>query len=678
MDDLPEYLDDTYKIGILDPEGINMNPLTNLPYSDTYKKLSKVWSKLPGYEFTGELLKSIKNNPLTIAIMETGTGKSVLIPKIALHYTAYRGKVGMSLPKRIITLSSAMFSAATLDVKLGEQIGYSYKGAKKEMSGPQNKILYMTDGVMTMKMVNDPDLTEYKVIIIDEAHERKVQIDMILLFLKKLLASGRRPDLRVILMSATINGNAYQKYFSGVKSNIIKVEGKTNYPIVTHFLPSPVKDYLKAGVEIIDSIIEKKIKKDMLFFITTSKEAGDTCKHIRPKYPKVYCVEVYADMEENMKIYAQDRDKFMELGDYDQKLVMATNVAESSLTIDGLKYVIDSCYELYGYFDPLTSGNILESRLISKAQALQRRGRTGRTEAGICYHLLTESQFNTLDNYPEPDILKQDITIDMLKIISQTDTKTFYAGVQTMNQLMDVPKQAYMDYSENLLTMYKILDSEGNMEPKLSKEILQFSSLSLNRSLFLIFAFQLHCAMEASIIVGMMEVLKGRIQSLFYKEDSICQSDCKKGARKYMKQISHNKSDHLTLLNIFNDFKAAKDKESWAKGHNIKLGLIRKVKESSHQYFHKLLQASKAPQIGGAKNVDLNRRIIEALKHSHKHLTANKLRTTNTKKVQEAHIQQSSFLHQHHSKNELSSKKIIYDSLMCANGSWEFSIVTII
>ena len=252
-----------------------------------------------------------------------------------------------------------------------------------------------------------------------------------------------------------------------------------------------------------------------------------------------------------------------------------------------------------------------------------------------------------------------------------------------MSELMDPPKKSYVTYAHDLLRMYKILDSTQTLESKLSSDILQFSSLDLNRSLFLIFAFQLHCAKEASIIIGMIETLRGRIQGLFIKADAICDSDCKSGAKKYMKKIAHKKSDHLTLLNIFDDFRDATDKEAWARKNSVKLGLMKKSKEASHQYFHKLLQAVRAPQIaqtGGVemKSVDVGRRLIEALKRSHQHLTAINLRSTYARIPHEAQIQQSSFLHQNHSKKELATKKIIYDGLGCTNGSWEFSIVTII
>jgi pre-mRNA-splicing factor ATP-dependent RNA helicase DHX15/PRP43 len=676
---MSDHLDYTNKIGILDPEGLKPNPLNGEPYTQTYKDLAKVWSKLPGYAQAQTILKSIRDYPLTIAIMGTGTGKTVLVPKFALHYTGYKGKIGMTLPKKIITLSTAEFSAKTLDVVLGASVGYVYKGSNKSMYGPANKIVYMTDGVLIMQILKDPLLSEYEVIIVDEAHERKVQIDLILLSLKNLLISGKRPDLRVILMSATIDGAKYQDYFAGIKSSIIEVSGHPNHPIEVRFLTDPTKNYLETGLEIIRPLLSVPIKKDILFFVTTGKEAIDTCRVIRPSHPKVYCIEVYADMDEKLKLYAQERDKFMELGDYDQKLVIATNVAESSLTIDGLKYVVDSCYELYSYFDPNANAQILESKLISKDRALQRRGRVGRTEPGICYHLLTESEFKKLKPYSEPDILKQDITVDTLKIISLTENKYYTDGYEILSQMMDQPKQLYVNYTYDLLKLYKILDDKDHMEPKLASDILLFSSTPLNQSLFLIFAYQLFCAREASMILGMLEVIKNRITDLFYKQDTTCDSDCKKTQSKnYLRKIASKKSDHLTLLKIFEDYKLSPDRIAWAKKWGIILNKLKKADKNFNQYYRKIVNSARAPQIGGAQKIDLSKRLIEALKRSHKHLMASGMESTYARDKNEGQIQLASIVHLNYTKKELANKKFIFNELASINGNWEFSIVTLI
>lgn len=666
------------KIGILDPEGKHPNPLTNQEYSQNYLKLAQVWSTYPAFQKSKEILDSIKNNQLTFIISGTGSGKTVLIPKFALHYTNYQGKVGVTLPKKAVTVSAASFAAKTLDVELGEQVGYVHKGSDKKMINDKNKIVYMTDGVLIMKFIKDPLLTDYKVIIIDEAHERKIQIDVLMLFLKNILQSGKRPDLRVIIMSATIDGEKYQKYFSGIKSEIIQISGKPNYEITTYFLERPSMSYLVDGMKIIDKLVQTENKKDILFFITTSNEALQMCRNIRPKYPKVYCIEVYANMDKNLQIYAESRDKYLELGNYDQKIVMATNVAESSLTIDGLKYVIDSGYELYSYFDPDVCGQILEKRLITKAQALQRRGRVGRTEPGICYHLLTKMQFDSLGEYPAPDILKQDITMNMLQIIKMTDGKNFSDGLQLMNQLMDPPQKSYVQLAHDIFQLYHIIDADGQLN-RIGFDISQFSSWPINRSLFLIYAYQLQCARDASVIIAMMERLDGKLSNLFYKSDTICDSGCQKpSSKQLMQKLVQKRGDHLTYLKIYQEFDAASDPKTWARKYGIRLEILQSVKRDSKSYFHKISQLTRAPQISRVTNVDTKKKIIEALKMSHKHLTAKNMIPIFSKKKIEGTINKNSSIYYHYRRKDLAKKQFIYDELTSINGVWEYNMITII
>jgi len=670
--------DITTKIGILDPNGIENNPLTGLPYSQTYKDLGKIWSTYPAYSKANEILDSISSNHLTFIISGTGSGKTVLIPKFALHYTNYQGKIAVTLPKRVVTLSAASFAAKTLDVELGKSIGYVYKGSPKDMIGPQNKIVYMTDGTLIMKFINDPLLNEYNVVIIDEAHERKVQIDLILLFLKKLLQSGQRPDLRVIIMSATIDGPKYQKYFDGINSKIINISGQPNYEIEVFFLDKPSTSYLVDGLDLVEDLVGKGIKKDMLFFITTSNEAMQTCKVIRPKYPKVYCIEVYADMDKDLKIYAESRDKFLELGNYDQKLIMATNVAESSLTIDGLKYVIDSVHQLYSFYDPITMSKTLVTKLITKAQALQRRGRVGRTETGICYHLVTKEQFDALEDYPPPDILKEDLTVDLIKIIEQTPNKTYQEGYDMLHELMDVPSDKYIDVVKDLFNLYQIVEPDGRLTT-VGSSITKFSSLPLNRSLFLIYAYQLFCAKEASIILAMIDALHGKLSNLFYKADTMCDSDCAKpAAKKLIATLVQKRGDHFTFLNIYQKFKSMTDQKTWARKYGIRLDVLNRVDKLVRQYYYRILNISKAPQQARINEADTKRNLLQALKASHQHLIANKMTTTYPQKKVEAKIKNDSALLFHHTRKDIANKTFIYDELANINNSWEFNLVTLI
>lgn len=666
------------KIGILDPAGEKLNPLTDQPYSDEYKKLADFWSKLPAYETAEEILSALNgNNQLIFILSGTGSGKSLLIPKLALHWTGYKGKIGMTLPKRVITLSAATFSAKISDVELGKQIGYRYKGSPKEMAN-DNQILYMTDGTLISKFSKDPLLTEYKVVIIDEAHERSVRLDLILLFLRNILTSGKRPDLKVIIMSATIDPKKYRSYFSEVPSVLIEISGQPNYPITVNFLPEPTTSYLDTGKEIIEKIVHNTVKEDLLFFITTSNEALQLCREIRPKYPKVYCIEVYADMDRNLKIFAESKDKFMELGNYTQKLIMATNVAESSLTIDGLKYVIDSGYELYSYYDPKVYGGILEKRLISKAQASQRRGRVGRTSPGIAFHLLTETQFNLLRDYPLPEILRQDITIDLIKIIQITPNKTYNEGVTMLDELMDPPKEEYVESAKRLYDMYEIVDQNDRLT-NIGEIITHFSSLSLNRTLFLIYSFKLYCAKEASIILGMAEALHGKLTNLFFKADTICASGCEKpSANKLIENLAQKKGDHFTYLRIYQEYKKQTDRDAWIRKYGIRRDVLNNADKLSRTYFGKLFKLMRPTEPARVSNVDIKKNLVEALKLSHQHLTAKNLKPVEAIKEIEGQINKDSAVYFYYKRKDLANKKFIYDELTNINGNWEYNIVTII
>ena len=669
MSNIPQPND---KIGILDPDGINFNPLNNKPYTDIYKQTAQKWSKFPIYNRASEIIESINKYQICFIVSGTGSGKSVLIPKFALHYTNYRGKIGMTLPKRLITMSTAIYAATSLDVELGNQVGYLFKGSDRKMVGDDNKILYMTDGILISKFVKDPLLSEFQVIIVDEAHERKVQIDLIMLFLKKLLESGKRPDLRVIIMSATIDISKYQNYFDDAASKVINVSGQPNYEIQVHFLDNPSRSFMHDGFELIKKLISEKVKGDILFFITTSNEAMQLCSKFKSQYSQVFCIEVYAEMDKNLEIYAKSRNKYLELGNYDKKIVMATNVAESSLTIEGLIYVIDSGHELYSYFDPLCRGQVLEKRLITKAQALQRRGRVGRTEPGIAYHLLTKSQFDALTDYPAPDILKEDITLDMLKIMLLTESKTLPQTLDFLSELMDPPKSSFIESATELFLMYNLIDNNGKIT-KMGYLVSQFSSDAINRSLFLICAYQEHCAREASIILALLDKSKGKINNLFYKDTDVSVS------RKLIKKIANPKSDHLTLLNLYTEFKNSSDKKSWSKKYNIKFNLLHTIDDVSNSYYYKIINLFKAPsELSRTVNVDVKKNLVNALIKSHVHATAAKMMPVHSKKRIIGQINKDSVLHYKYNKSELANHKFIYDKLTNTNGSWEYSIVTLI
>ena len=211
--------------GIFDPRGLKNNPFNDKKYSDEYKNLSNIWSLLPAYSKAEEILKEIKKNDVILIQSGTGSGKSVIIPKIAIHYLGHKGLTIMTLPKKDITKSSAVFSSKISDVEIGEYIGYQYRG--EQVKSDKTILLYSTDGSIISMIKKDPYILDIDILIIDEAHERKIQIDLLLYLIKKAITERKNKNLKplkLIIMSATINPELFENYYKSFHFKYLKSE----------------------------------------------------------------------------------------------------------------------------------------------------------------------------------------------------------------------------------------------------------------------------------------------------------------------------------------------------------------------------------------------------------------------------------------------------------------------
>jgi HrpA-like RNA helicase len=506
-------------IGILDIKGENPNPLTNNPYSDEYKKLAKTWSKFPAYEKAEEILNEIRNNQVVLIISGTGSGKTVLLPKFALHVLDYNKKIAVTLPKQIIAKSAAEFAAKTLDVVIGEEVGFQYKGESKKSN--KTKLLYATDGTIVARLLKDPLLKEFDCVIIDEAHERKVQIDFLLYLLKNVVKN--RPEFKLIIMSATVNEDIFKAYFVEEKFITLNVGAKTNYPIESIFLKEAInpKQFLDKGYEIMKEIIKnddlkKEESHDILFFITSVSEANKICEKISQDKDIMadnMCIEVYAGMDQVKQELAQDKSMYKDKFNKKRKIVLATNVAESSLTIDGIKYVIDSGLELSSYFDPETNTKVLDRKMITHAQAKQRMGRAGRTESGICYHLYTKEDFDkNMERFPEPTIRVSNITREALKFLAIPEINTFTALLDIFSKFIEPPREKYIRYTYNELTSLGLLH-----EDKITQLGLIVNDLGLEPrfAIACIVGKKMRCLREVIAVCACLEAGKNNIKEFF-------------------------------------------------------------------------------------------------------------------------------------------------------------------
>ena len=444
---------------ILDYKGENNNFINGKPYSDEYKQLAQKWSKLPLYKDTKkvkEFFNLLHNKQVILLVSGTGSGKTVLVPKFFLKYVItmnLSGKIGVTNPKILTTKYNAEYGAKTLDIKLGEEVGYKYKGSPSDSVSQNTRLLYATDGLILAQLLSgDTTLKDYQGIIIDEAHERHVQIDILIKMLKEVLF--KRPDFKLIIMSATINSEVFRNYFNvkGLKYGEIEVTGESNFPISRTWLKPNVKvnrsNYVNLAVEKCIEILNRNdTGGDIIVFIATTNDAINGCQMLKQMCPsklkatdtscnQVFCVEVYAKMKQVNKELAVSKDLYKQTG-FKRKVIFATNVAESSITFDGLVYVIDSGYELGNYYDVSDNSYVVSKMFTSQAQVKQRMGRAGRTQPGICFHLYTEDMFNKFKMYPEPNISVMDLTEYILSFIKYS--KTIKGMLVIVKDLLTIP-----------------------------------------------------------------------------------------------------------------------------------------------------------------------------------------------------------------------------------------------
>lgn len=553
-------------IGILDVDGVNKNPLTNEDYSDNYKRLAKVWSTFPAYKRADEILEVLGNSQVTIVTSGTGSGKTVLLPKLLLHHFNYDKKIAVTLPKQIIVKSTAEFAAETLDVRLGSHVGYQYKGSDKKYMSKNNKLVYITDGSLVVKIMNDMSLSDMHGVVIDEAHERNIRIDFLLYLIKEVLK--RRPEFKLVIMSATINTNLFKKYYNEFTSRVVDISGVPLYPIKSIYLTHSisVKDYFKKGIEILQNILKTTTGGDILFFVTSINETMDACKIIRSN-PKAICLEVFSGIRPDRQALVEHVSKYKEGTKYERKVVIATNAAESSLTIDGIKYVIDCGYELSGTYDAKLNANKLDRQKITQAQARQRMGRSGRTGPGVCYHLYTETDFQMMDQFPQPEIRVSDISSECLRLLNTDYIKDVKMLIDVFTKFIEPPKKEYILSALRKLRSLKLITDDNITE--LGKIVNSLRVPIPELGVAIVYGYMYGVVFDVLRIVSILDTTRFNISDLFSTPfDKLNDDTDKKAKAKLMDKFDDAKSkftsgcgDLISLYKIYTKYNKLNDKD---------------------------------------------------------------------------------------------------------------------
>jgi HrpA-like RNA helicase len=666
--------DNYWKIGIFDPEGKNTNPLNSKPYSSEFKNLSKFWSNLPAYKMGKQIVESIKSNDIVLIISGTGSGKTVLLPPFALHANNYSGKIIVTLPKKIITKKASEFAGKILDVELGEQIGYQFRG--ENLKSNKTILLYSTDGSIISMIKSDPMLKQIDMIIIDEAHERKVNIDLLLYLLKNAIQMRKDKKLnplKLIIMSATINKSIFESYYRDFKFVWMELSGTPNHPITPIYLESALdvksNQYIEKGLEIIGEIIEninsgqkEFIEGDILFFVCTISECDELTLKLGSKYSDCFVMGLYSGFDSELEQYISNPNKFKELNsNFKRRIFVSTNVAESSLTIDGIVYVIDSGLELSVSFNPELNINQMEKKFITQAQMTQRKGRAGRTKPGISYHLYTPQIQESCLKFPLPEIRSIDLKNTCLSLMkmcsdlansksnSKSNEKIYCDISKTIDMFthfIEPPGQKFITNGFDFAIKNGLIWTDNTLS-KIGRLIVE-SRLDVMDGLSLLYAYNISKVVFKAVfkVISICSFLKSGIFDLFNEDidtqikNKIINKLIKESQNSehlllyiFFKYIESNKNSGFFNLELFNSIENVYSRqieklESLYERFDIKLDEIKKKDMkiniiNSLAYGYKTNRAFKSSQgyKYNDKLVDFNKCIIKPNSNSNSTFT---------------------------------------------------------
>ncbi|GHZ93611.1 ATP-dependent helicase HrpA [Vibrio cholerae] len=487
---------------------------------------------LPVSQKRDDIAKAIAHHQVVIVAGETGSGKTTQLPKICAELGRGKyGLIGHTQPRRLAARSVANRIAEEMETELGGFVGYKVRFT--DQISDQTQIKLMTDGILLAEIQNDRFLNQYDTIIIDEAHERSLNIDFILGYLKQLLP--RRPDLKVIITSATIDPERFSKHFNNAP--IIEVSGRT-YPVEVRYRPlagdddsESDRDQLEGIFQAVDELCDEGLG-DILIFMNGEREIRDTADALSKRNLRdTEIVPLYARLSagEQNKIFQPHAGR---------RIVLATNVAETSLTVPGIKYVIDPGTARISRYSYRTKVQRLPIEPISQASANQRKGRCGRTEEGICIRLYSEEDFLSRPEFTDPEILRTNLAsvilqmtalglgdIEAFPFVEAPDKRNIQDGVRLLEELGAINDQI-KDPKKRLTESGKQL-ARLPIDPRLARMVLEASKLG--------------CLKEVMIIASALSIQDPRERP----------SDKQQSADDKHRRFNNEDSDFLTLVNLW-------------------------------------------------------------------------------------------------------------------------------
>ncbi|XP_016450451.1 putative pre-mRNA-splicing factor ATP-dependent RNA helicase DEAH4 isoform X1 [Nicotiana tabacum] len=537
---------------------------------------------LPIVRFEEKIIETVEKNPVVVVIGETGSGKSTQLSQM-LYKRGYAksGMIAVTQPRRVAAVSVSRRVAQEQNVRLGEEVGYAIRF--EDRTSEKTHIKYLTDGVLLRESLFNPELNQYSVIILDEAHERSLNTDILLGLMKRLI-KRRHSNLKVLITSATLDGGKVSRFFSDCP--VLTVPGEL-FPVeIVHISERP-KNYVEASLKTAIDIHVREPEGDILIFLTGQDDIEKLVLKLEEKIQNLEegsCLDalilpLHGSLPPDMQVRV-----FSPPPPHCRRFIVSTNIAETSLTVDGVVYVIDSGYVKQRQYNPSTGMYSLEVVQISKVQAKQRAGRAGRTRPGKCYRLYPSMVYH--DDFLDatvPEIQRSSLaeTVLYLKSLDLADMdilKFDFLDSPSMESLEDALKQLYLvdaiDENGSITSLGRKM-AELPLEPSLSRTLLE--------------ANELDCLSQALTVVSMLSA-----------ETTLLPAPSKSSEKKRKHTPSNlpdgsGLGDHIQLLQIYEQWYQTDYNVDWCKENNLQVRgmlFVRDVRKQLSQIMHKIAKGS--------------------------------------------------------------------------------------
>ncbi|XP_955082.1 DEAD-box family helicase, putative [Theileria annulata] len=577
------YMDDTEKEGEEELKKMKEN-------------LESVRKSLPVFQHKHEIISLIQQFQVIILVGETGSGKTTQLPQY-LYEAGFgdKGIIGCTQPRRVAAMSVSKRVASEMGSNLGDIVGYTIRF--EDVTSNSTRVKFMTDGILLRESLMDSDLEKYSVVIMDEAHERSLNTDVLFGILKSVLT--RRWDFRLIVTSATIQADKFSAFFGNCP--IFHIKGRT-YPVSIEYMRSISNDYVDSAVEKCISIHISQPPGDILIFMTGQDDINITCELLDTKLYKLIqssssgLIQLYVVLPIYSTLPIELQQKVFMKYPY-RKIIVSTNIAETSITFEGIRYVIDSGYCKLKVYNSKVGVDSLQICPVSQAGANQRSGRAGRTGPGVCYRLYTQRIFiNDLFENNIPEIKRTNLcnVVLLLKSLKIVNLLSFdFIDPPSIEAILSAMLQLYI---------LNAIDELGQLTT-IGNKMVQFP-LEPSLSKIIITAIELNCLDELLTIVSVLSS-----PNIYLVENTI---DKENPSSLEREKFMIPESDHLSLLNVYNNWRNNNYSQSFCSQYKLQYKSLKRAKEIKTQLQDIVDVKYKHIQQGdGERLVDTVRRIVD-------------------------------------------------------------------